>query len=47
MDHQHEVSKLLDNHQTDIETVRNRIASSQAVSETVGIRKASAQAGYA
>ena len=41
MDHQHEVSKLLDNLQVDIETVRNRIASPQAGSETVRNRIAS------
>ena len=41
MDHQHEVSKLLDNLQAGIETARNRIASPQAWTETVRNRIAS------
>ena len=45
MDHQHKVSKLLDNLQASIETVRNRIASPQAGAETVRNRIASPQAG--
>ena len=45
MDHQQEVSKLLDNLQAGIETVRNRIASPQAGAETVRNRIASPQAG--
>ena len=45
MDHQHKVSKLLDNLQASIETVRNRTASPQAGAETVRNRIASPQAG--
>ena len=45
MNHQHEESKLLDNLQAGIETVRNRIASPQAGAETVRNRIASPQAG--
>ena len=41
MDHQHEVSKLPDNRQAGIETVRNRIASPQAGIEAVRNRIAS------
>ena len=45
MDHQPEVSKLLDNLQAGIETMRNQIASPQAGAETARNRTASTLAG--
>ena len=44
MDHQHKVSKLLDNLQAGIETMRNRIASPEEGAETVTNRIALPQA---